>query len=185
MLRRFLNLVSMPELRVPLFKVIACSKLKRHPLQNSSQYIDSSTLQLCNIVYCNLIPKLLCGRDDICLPLKIKAITDKLDNQEVCKKVNEPEMNVHYVRENNGTLVKECIYLTPEQCRVWHEERQVICGPFGNGKTLLLQCKAARLANDGESVLVIVPLYLIPGYKKFFEETVYKKDSKLQLISRV
>ena len=194
--------------RVPVFKVIACPKLKRNPSQNPSQYIDlrkedlskfddwwknmivsppstdSLTFELCNIVYCNLIPELLCGRDDICLPLKIKAISDKLDNQEVCKKVNEPEMNVHYVRENNGTLVKECIYLTPEQCRVWHEERQVICGPFGSGKTVLIQCKAARLANDDESVLVIVPLHLIPRYEKFFEETV-KKDSKLQLISRV
>ena len=195
--------------RVPVFKVIACPKLKKDPSRSLSQYIyfdlrkedlskfddwwkkmiglpstDPSNLQLCNIAYCSLIPKLVCGQDDICLPLKIKAITDKLDNQEVRKKVNEPEMNVHYERENNGTLVEECIYLTPEQCEIWHKERQVICGPFGSGKTVLIQCKAARLANDGESVLVIVPLHLIPGYKKFFEKTV-KKDSKPQLISRV
>ena len=184
---------------VPVFKVVACPKLCKYidlRMEDLSKLddwwkntigspsTDPSTLQLCNIVYCNLIPKLLCGRDDICLPLKIKAISDKLDNQEVRKKVNEPEMNVPYERENNGTSVEECIYLTPEQCRVWHKERQVICGPFGSGKTVLIQCKAAHLANDGESVLVIVPLHLIPGYKKFFEETVMK-DSKPQLISRV
>ena len=193
--------------RVPVLKVIACPKLRRNPSRKLSQYIDlrkedlnefddwwknaiesSSTnlsiLQPCKTAYCSLIPKLVCGRDDICLPLKIRVIADKLDNQEVCKKVNEQEINVHYERENKGTLVEECIYLTPEQCTVWHKERQVICGPFGSGKTVLIQCKAAHLANDGESVLVIVPLHLIPGYKKFFEETV-KKDSKLQLISRV
>ena len=192
--------------RVPVLKVIACPKLRRNPSRKLSQYIDlrkedlnefddwwknviesSSTnlsiLQPCKTAYCSLIPKLVCGRDDICLPLKIRVIADKLDNQEVRKKVNEQEMNVHYERENKGTLVEECIYLTPEQCRVWHKERQVICGPFGSGKTVLIQCKAACLANDGESVLVIVPLHLIPRYKKFFEETV--KDSKLQLISVV
>ena len=55
---------------------------------------------------------------------------------------------------------------------------------MGVEKIMLLQCKAAALANSGESVLVIVPLHLIPGYKNFFEQNIFVEDSKLQLISR-
>ena len=119
--------------KVPVFKVIACPKLKRNPSQSDKtcgEYIDlrmndisnfvqwwritiasartnSSILKLCNSVYCSLIPKLLCGRDDICVSLDIKKIAIKLDCQESLRKL---------VMKGPCTskIARKWIYLTPE-----------------------------------------------------------------------
>ena len=59
--------------------------------------------------------------------------------------------------------------MTPEQSEVWSKKKQIICGPYGSGKTVLIQCKAANLALAGENILIILPFHLIMEYKKFFE----------------
>ena len=75
------------------------------------------------------------------------------------------------------------LYLTPEQCGAWKKCKQVICGTYGCGKTILLQCKAMTLARSDHRVLVIVPLHLKPVYEKFFtdnlQRTEFEKNIKL------
>jgi len=114
---------------------------------------------LCKNIYCNLVPKLLCGRSDICVLFSSRTIETR-DRQETVKQLAE--------RQGESITKKEWFYLTPEQCAAWNERNQIICGPFGSGKTILIQCKAVELARSGKEVMVIVPYHLVPQYEKFF-----------------
>ena len=280
----------------PVFNISAFPNLKRNqlPLDNRSSELykddlcnfdefwkntiglpstNPLTLKLCYDAYCILIPKLVCGRKDICLSLNkslnIKVTTALIHNQEVRKKLKNQETNIeredkkvknqetnieredkkvknqetnieredkkvknqetnieredkkvenqktnieredkkvknqetnieredkkvknqktNIEWEDKRTVVKEHIYLTPKQWEIWDQDRQVICGPLGSGKTMLLQWKAAFLAKENKkSVLVIVPLHLKPRYMKFFKDRLSEDSKKkLQLISRV
>jgi len=51
-----------------------------------------------------------------------------------------------------------------------NKNKQVICGPYGLGKTVLIQHKAYELASSGEEVMIIVPHHLVPLYEEFFQE---------------
>lgn len=48
--------------------------------------------------------------------------------------------------------------MTLEQSEVWNKERQVIYGPYGSGKTVLIQCKGADLALSNGNVLPLISL---------------------------
>ena len=162
-------------------------------IESKQPCLDPSYTELCSTIYYNLVPKLLCGRGDICICLNIAETAIKLDSQgslgELAKRENQSNSDVIKVSctseviSDVNILTRKWLYLTPEQCETWKKQKQVICGPYGCGKTLLLQCKAATLACSGQSVLVIVPSHLKAGYKKFFEENVSVENSKLQLIS--
>ena len=74
------------------------------------------------------------------------------------------------LKENESILKKLWDYMTLEQREVWGKCKQVICGPFGSGKTILIQYKVAELASSDEEVMVIVPHHLMPGYDEFFKQ---------------
>ena len=149
---------------------------------------------LCHDIYYNLVPKLLCGRGDICVCLNLSKTAAQLDSQasledlalrqsEFCKE-KVKVCSTSEAAADTAILQKKWLYLTPEQCEVWRRDKQVICGPYGCGKTLLLQCKAAILACNGQPVLVVVPHHLVAGYKKFFEDNVPPERSNLKLVSK-
>lgn len=212
-----------PDARTCLKKVIACPFLQGKPIQSckvSCEYTDlrqnhlshgqfsewwdkmiqvqfatatNDQASLCHEIYYNLVPKLLCGRGDICVCLNIAETAAQLDSQESLENLALREYKIKgdtrmYLSSKVGSdtfvLEKKWLYLTPEQCQVWKKEKQVICGPYGSGKTLLLQCKAAALACMGEQVLVIVPFHLVEGYKKFFNDNIAVESSNLKLVSK-
>ena len=70
--------------------------------------------------------------------------------------------------DETSVLHKFWKYMTSEQSEVWNKERQIIYGPYGSGKTVLIQCKAADLALSGENVLIILPTHLMTSYENFF-----------------
>ena len=93
-----------------IFKVIACPQLEGKTRQfQTGGYIDlrmnhlnnfddwwkqvmikeATTDQFCKDIYHSLIPRLLCGRGDICIPLSIPEIAAKLDSQQFLKKFAE------------------------------------------------------------------------------------------------
>ena len=96
------------------FKVIACPQLEGKTRQfQTDGYIDlrmnhlnnfddwwkqvmikeATTDQFCKDIYHGLIPRLLCGRGDICIPLSIPQIAAKLDGQQFLKKFAEQKNN--------------------------------------------------------------------------------------------
>ena len=187
--------------RILVKKVIACPSLQVSELtqSNSREFIylckddlkseldfanwwltmiEPSTQEaqdLCNIIYLDLVPKLLCGRGDICIFLSLSSVDD-IDKQV---SVFKCENNVKQLK-----FVCKCLYLTPEQCNIWDRCKQVISGPYGSGKTILLQCKAMELARGGHAVLVIVPLHLKPAYEKFFADNLKeKKRNNIEVFS--
>ena len=62
----------------------------------------------------------------------------------------------------------------------------MIHGPYGSGKTVLIQCKAAILAYDGQNVLIVVPSHLKVWYKNFLKESglIELEKPYLHLISK-
>ena len=120
-------------------------------------------------------------------------LTDKMCNrsQLTCMMPNRKKIKCidrHDVPVNvtdGKILQKVWDYITLEQCKVWNGNKQVICGPYGSGKTVLIQCKAATLACCGQHVLVIVPHHLIENYWNFFEEVVEPKCNKNEFIKLI
>lgn len=79
-------------------------------------------------------------------------------------------------------------YITPDQHKVWNNEnrKQIIFGPYGSGKTILIQCKAADLALSGKNVLVIVPTdHLMTKYKVFFDKHVRAKNKSQEVYVKI
>ena len=147
---------------------------------------------LCSTIYYILVPKLLCGRGDICVCLNIAETAKELINQESVQDLyQKTEMESEVVKVSCAANVsdtiaskKEWLYFTPEQCEVWKKQKQVICGPYGCGKTLLLQSKATAFAISGEDVLVVVPSHLLVMYKNYFQNNHVDKKDNLKLISK-
>ena len=131
---------------------------------------DHPSPSICKEIYCKLAPKLLCGRGDICVYLNTKTVK-QLDRHETLKVVHRcmPAANIKPLQnvQTSFDSVKSHVYLTPEQHNAWQRRKQVICGPYGCGKTILVQCKAITLARNKCKVLVIVPLHLKQVYKNF------------------
>ena len=79
--------------------------------------------------------------------------------------------------DKKSTLHKFWKYMTSEQSNVWNKEKQIIYGPYGSGKTVLIQCKAADLALKGENVLIILPTHLMISYKNFFSNHMHASSN--------
>jgi len=137
-------------------------------------------------IYCKLVPKLLCGRGDICLYLNMKNIK-RIGRHETLKAIagKQPAIDIKPLQniQTSFDTVKTHIYLTPDQSIAWKKSKQVICGPYGCGKTILLQCKAMELARHDHKVLVIVPNHLKQVYQNFFDKNLSKKCSNINLFS--
>ena len=87
------------------------------------------------------------------------------------------------ITKEGSVLRKLWKNITFEQYDVWKTKRQIIFGPYGSGKTELIQCKAADLANSDEKVLIILPTdQLITKYLTFFKKFVDK--SKVEKIEK-
>ena len=66
-------------------------------------------------------------------------------------------------------LAKQFMFLNSEQLEIWEGPlHQVISGPAGCGKTILLQFKALECAQRNEKVVVVVPTPLDKLYTEFF-----------------
>lgn len=85
-------------------------------------------------------------------------------------------------RPGNGALAEELVFLTGEQLCIWKGEPiQVIIGPPGSGKTILLQHRALECARKGGKVIVLVPSPLAKLYKAFFA----KQSDKQSICQKV
>ena len=134
----------------------------------------------CITTYRKLVPALLCGRADICISVNMSTVKliyqhkslehfDRISKAgKKSETIKKPETKKSETRKKKEDTV--LLYLTPEQHEIWNKPKQVICGPYGCGKTILLQCKAMILARCDNAVLVIVPLHLKAVYEKFFAD---------------
>ena len=68
---------------------------------------------------------------------------------------------------------------------MWKGNKQVICGPYGSGKTVLIQCKAATLACCGQHVLVIVPHHLVKSYSDILKEIIKPEENYDKFITLI
>ena len=160
------------------------------------------------LVYYDLVPKLLCNpdipgvsinRDYMHSNVSIKTVQEELKSQHSLMEQANKEISESRIHKTKVTIKKRIIptsnipestsvlrklwdYVTYEQFKVWNTERQVIFGPYGSGKTVLIQCKAADLANSGEKVIIILPSHLITKYRVFFE---LHKNQKVTIEERI
>lgn len=119
---------------------------------------------------------------------KQSFLQDRFKDQQIHMMPARNEIKFSEVVEvcnfNDGKILQKVWdYITLEQWEVWKKNKQVICGPFGSGKTVLIQCKAATLACSQEKVLVIVPHHLVANYKEYFKEVKLDDWKFITLIS--
>lgn len=118
-----------------------------------------------------------------------KALIDNVESQIQKLKGNsaitQRIIPTHTITETTSVLQKIWKFVTQEQSEVWRKKQQKIYGPYGSGKTVLIQCKAADLACDGEKVFILLPTdHLIIKYKTFFESLkhMHPKINKVSII---
>ena len=117
--------------------------------------------------YYNLVPKLLCKQEFMYWNMSLKEIKDSLGLQITLEK---QQIKEKVIVEEGSVLHSVWKHMTSEQYEVWIKERQVIYGPYGSGKTVLIQCKAADLALSGQNVFILLPTHqLVTSYKIFFD----------------
>ena len=88
--------------------------------------------------------------------------------------------------EKKSILARQFVFLNEEQLAIWRgEEKQLIHGVAGSGKTILIQHKALECVKRNEKVVIFVPTILGGLYKKFFSSNGilflhfnYKRDSQ-------
>ena len=88
--------------------------------------------------------------------------------------------------EKKSILARQFVFLNEEQLAIWRgEEKQLIHGVAGSGKTILIQHKALECVKRNEKVVIFVPTILGELYKKFFSSNGilflhfnYKRDSQ-------
>ena len=108
----------------------------------------------------------------------------KFLQQSYNKTTNEKPVVVRL--EKKSILARQFVFLNEEQLAVWRgEEKQLICGPAGTGKTILIQHKALECVKRNEKVVIFVPTILGKLYKEFFSSNGilflhfnYKRDSQ-------
>ena len=136
-------------------------------------------------IYHKIIPKIfmkLLKRSQNLLFHNLEVVgwleTQKYQSQYM-KKTNNPEKPYD---PDSAILQNVWEHITFEQCSIWEgKKHQVICGPLGSGKTVLIQCKAATLAchdisERSKNVLVIIPNHLKVKYQNFFIEQKCEKN---------
>ena len=71
--------------------------------------------------------------------------------------------------EKKSILARQFVFLNEEQLAIWRgEEKQLIHGVVGSGKTILIQHKALECVKRNEKVVIFVPTILAKLYKEFF-----------------
>ena len=71
--------------------------------------------------------------------------------------------------EKKSILARQFVFLNEEQLAIWRgEEKQLIHGVAGSGKTILIQHKALECVKRNEKVVIFVPTILGKLYKEFF-----------------
>ena len=88
--------------------------------------------------------------------------------------------------EKKSILARQFVFLNEEQLAIWRgEEKQLIHGVAGSGKTILIQHKALECVKRNEKVVIFVPTILGKLYKEFFSSNGilflhfnYKRDSQ-------
>ena len=71
--------------------------------------------------------------------------------------------------EKKSILARQFVFLNEEQLAIWRgEEKQLIHGVVGSGKTILIQHKALECVKRNEKVVIFVPTILGKLYKEFF-----------------
>ena len=108
----------------------------------------------------------------------------KFLQQSYNKTTNEKPVVVRL--EKKSILARQFVFLNEEQLAIWRgEEKQLIHGVAGSGKTILIQHKALECVKRNEKVVIFVPTILGGLYKKFFSSNGilflhfnYKRDSQ-------
>ena len=108
----------------------------------------------------------------------------KFLQQSYNKTTNEKPVVVRL--EKKSILARQFVFLNEEQLAIWRgEEKQLIHGVAGSGKTILIQHKALECVKRNEKVVIFVPTILGELYKKFFSSNGilflhfnYKRDSQ-------
>ena len=108
----------------------------------------------------------------------------KFLQQSYNKTTNEKPVVVRL--EKKSILARQFVFLNEEQLAIWRgEEKQLIHGVVGSGKTILIQHKALECVKRNEKVVIFVPTILGGLYKKFFSSNGilflhfnYKRDSQ-------
>lgn len=141
------------------------------------------------LVYYNLIPKLLCNpkvpgirRSRNFMHLtdsEMELVQKELNLQKPLEKQQKKLKAV--TNENAKGLDFQEIPLSQEQYKAWNQKRQVIYGPYGSGKTKLIQYKVVNLAFNGDKVLIILPTdCLVRKYKMFSHDYFVQKGFQSQ-----
>ena len=108
----------------------------------------------------------------------------KFLQQSYNKTTNEKPVVVRL--EKKSILARQFVFLNEEQLAIWKgEEKQLIHGVAGSGKTILIQHKALECVKRNEKVVIFVPTMLGKLYKEFFSSNGilflhfnYKRDSQ-------
>ena len=91
----------------------------------------------------------------------------KFLQQSYNKTTNEKPVVVRL--EKKSILARQFVFLNEEQLAIWKgEEKQLIHGVAGSGKTILIQHKALECVKRNEKVVIFVPTILGRLYKEFF-----------------
>ena len=91
----------------------------------------------------------------------------KFLQQSYNKTTNEKPVVVRL--EKKSILARQFVFLNEEQLAIWRgEEKQLIHGVAGSGKTILIQHKALECVKRNEKVVIFVPTILGKLYKEFF-----------------
>ena len=91
----------------------------------------------------------------------------KFLQQSYKKTTNEKPVVVRL--EKKSILARQFVFLNEEQLAIWRgEEKQLIHGVVGSGKTILIQHKALECVKRNEKVVIFVPTILGKLYKEFF-----------------
>lgn len=79
------------------------------------------------------------------------------------------ELIAHTEKSPFQILKNQFLLINPEQQIVWNNGlHQLICGPPGSGKSLLLMYKGLELAKQAKNVAFVAPLPYMNFYKDFF-----------------
>ena len=189
----------LPDVHIPVFKVIAMPKVRLHRTPASEciqEYIDLRSEHLGDFTswwgkhfkdnfengeiskgLLKLTAILLGQRTNIAAPAKVLT---KVANNIVRQNFLRYNFDKQKIKQGptcilkpaKGTvLAKHFTYVTPKQQAIWDgPRRQIFCGAPGSGKTILLQLKALECIEKKQTVIILVPHPLDSLYREVFKK---------------
>ena len=183
----------LPDVRIPVFKVIAMPKVPLHRASECEKYIDLRSEHLRSFKswwdehfekgefregILKLTAILLGQRTDIAATAAkiLTKVSKSIARQNFLHynfiKQNKPKVKqgpTRILKPAKGTaLAEHFAYLNPT---IWDGScQQIFCGPSGSGKTILLQLKALECIKKQEPVIIFVPRPLDCLYREFFKQ---------------